>query len=532
MSDDTFAVGEVHDVSLAGLLRRSASIFGPEPAVVWPSGSLSYQELNDEANRFAHSLTALGVDRGDRLAVVSENRVEYIVAYLGAAKIGVTVVGLNIRWHPEEALTSLADTDPSALLLSRTYEPLLQELRGVLPEDLHIIHLDSTGSVHGSEPGPRDEDYRAMLDRADPAEPPILALGSDIHNILYTSGTTGYPKGAMISQRAAALRALGIAQWFGLTREDGYVGWLPLYHVAGDESLYATLLSGGRYAVLPSSDPEVMYQMIERHRLTWTILVPGTVTAFARHPARPQYDLQSLRFAAGYGDLLTEDVLREFSDTVGIPYYDAYGQTETSYLVAWYNTPPGALPTLRKCPVPLLTLRIVDETMHDVARGEVGELVARGPTLMSGYWRKPDATRAVFQGGWLHTGDLMRWNEDGTLSFADRVKALIKTGGENVYPAEVERVLATLPGVSEVCVVGVPDPEWGERVHAVIVLEPHAVLTRDAVDAACLKHLARYKRPRGVTFLTSTPLPRSTTGKIQRDAVRDVVMGKGERLHG
>ena len=511
---------DVHDLSLASLMQRSARIFSANEAVVWPSGALSYRQLNEHANRFAHGLRALGLRRGDRLAVVSENRAEYIIAYLGSAKIGVTVVGVNIRWHPKEALHSLADTDPSGLLLSRAYEPLLQELRGVLPRDLRIIHLDPREDAHV----PTDVDYSEMMAAADDREPELSALGSDIHNILYTSGTTGYPKGAMISQRAAALRALGIAQWFHLDEDDGYVGWLPLYHVAGDESLYATLLTGGRYAVLPDSAPEPMFRMIERYHLTWTILVPGTVTGFARHPARPRYDLSSLRFAGGYGDLLTGEVLQEFTDTVGIPYYDAYGQTETSYLVAWYNTPTASVPTLRKRPAPLMTLRLVDEQMQDVPDGEVGELVVRGPTLMSGYWRNPDATAEAFRGGWLHTGDLLRRNPDGTLSFADRRKSLIKTGGENVYPAEVERVLAALPGVVEVCVVGVPDPEWGERVHAVIVVQEGVTLTRAAVDAACLSHLARYKRPRGVTFLTNVPLPRSTTGKIQRDSVRAAVV--------
>lgn len=519
---------EVFEISLADVLRRSASLYASNPAVVWPAGALTYRQLNEHANRFANGVTALGLRRGDRLAVVSENRAEYIVAYLGSAKIGVTVVAVNVRWHPTEALQSLADTDPRALLLSPAYEPLLQQLRGILPRHLRIIHLDAEAAT----PTAFDVDYAHMMAGAEAQEPEALALGADVHNILYTSGTTGAPKGAMISQRAAALRAMGIVQWFGLSERDGFVGWLPLYHVAGDESLYATLLSGGRYAVLPTADPAPMFRMIERHRLTWTILVPGTVTAFARHPARTQYDLSSLRFAGGYGDLLTSAVLQEFTDTVGVPYYDAYGQTETSYLVAWFNTPPHTLPTLAKQPAPLCALRIVDEHMRDVPDGEVGQLVARGPTMMNGYWQNAAATAEVFRGGWLHTGDLMRRNADGTLSFTDRKKALIKTGGENVYPAEVERVLADLPGVLEVCVVGLPDPEWGERVHAVLVVQEGVRLTAEAVEAACLAHLARYKRPRGLTFLCNVPLPRTTTGKIQRDAVRDQVVRVARDSHG
>lgn len=518
---------DVFDISLADELRRAAQRHADTPAVVWPSGSLSYRDLDRQASRFANGLAHLGLERGDRLAIVSENRVEYIVAYLGAAKMGVTVVAINIRWHPTEALQSLRDTTPRALLLSAPYEPLLDELRALLPPAMRIIHLDSRPAPDTAS----DVPYAHLMAAVDDHEPERRALGSDVHNILYTSGTTGVPKGAMITQRAAALRAARIAHWFGLTERDGFVGWLPLYHVAGEESLYATLVSGGRFAVLPTADPLPMFHIIEAYRLTWTILVPGTVTAFAQHPARRQHDLTSLRFAGGYGDLLTPSVLEQFTTLVGVPYYDAYGQTETSYLVAWHNTPPGLLPTLRKDPTPLLALRLVDDQMADVPDGAVGELVVRGPTLMSGYWHNAEATAEVFRGGWLHTGDLLRRHPDGRLAFVDRKKALIKTGGENVYPAEVERVLAQLPGVVEVCVVGLPDPEWGERVHAVLVLEEGARLTPEAVEAACLRELARYKRPRSLTLLSASPLPRSTTGKVQRDAVRDQVIRAAADAH-
>lgn len=423
----------------------------------------------------------------------------------------------------------LSNTEPKALVLSEAFVPLLEQMRGGWPASLSVIRLDATDVV-GTGRDRSDVLFQHLMAGGDHTDPGVVVSGSDIHNILYTSGTTGFPKGAMISQRAAALRGLGIAQWFRLTDADGYVGWLPSYHVAGDESLYATVLTGGRFAVLPSSQPEAMFQMIEHHRLSWTILVPGVVQAFSRHPARSRYDLTSLRFAAGYGDLLSKEVLREFTNNIGVPYYDAYGQTETSYLVAWYNTPPGTLPTLRKHPTPLMNVRLVDDEMRDMPDGQVGELVVQGPTMMSGYWRDPDATREVFRGGWLHTGDLLVRNPDGTLTFTDRKKSLIKTGGENVYPAEVERVVSQLPGVEEVCVVGLPDEQWGEAVHAVIVVRAGQQVTREDVEAACLKHLARYKRPRGVTFLASEEIPRSTTGKIRREALLAHILGEADRV--
>lgn len=502
----------VHDVTLGGLIRRSADVFGDRTAVVWPDGAITYRDLNREVNRLAHALLKLGLRGGDRLAIVSENRPEYVVSYLAAAKIGVIVVGINIRWHPEEALHSLSASEPRALMVSGRFQSLLDEMRSRLDPTLMTIALDEGAAA-------QDLNFSHLVAGGSPEEPLVAVQGSDIHNILYTSGTTGHPKGAMISQRAAVLRGLRIAQWFGLTESDGHVGWLPLFHVGGDESLYATLVTGGCFAALPAFDPAVMFRLIEQHRLTWTILVPGTVTAFAQHPELGRHDLSSLRFAGGYADLLSDSVLEEFSSAVGIPYYDAYGQTETSYLVAWHNTPSGSLPTRRKRPAPLLDIRLVDENMRDVPVGATGEMVVRGPTLMSGYWRDPRATAEAFRGGWLHTGDLFVRHEDGTVQFRDRQKSLIKTGGENVYPAEVERVLSQLPAVQEVCVVGVPDDKWGEAVHAAIVVRPGHRLTWGEVDAACLTHLARYKRPRGVTFIEEHEVPRSTTGKIQRTAM-------------
>jgi fatty-acyl-CoA synthase len=322
---------------------------------------------------------------------------------------------------------------------------------------------------------------------------------------------------------------LRIVQYFGLGPDDRFVGWLPLYHCGGDESLYATLLSGGAFAVCPKAEPERMFTLIERHRLTWTLLLPGVITDFLNHPKRETYDLSSMRFAFGYANMMPQ-VVKELTSAVGMDYYDAFGQTETSYLVAYDRIPPGTEPSLRKTPTPFLDVRIVDDDMRELPVGEPGECVVRGPTVMSGYLDDPEATAEVFRGGWLHTGDVLVRHEDGTLSFTDRKKYLIKTGGENVYPALVEQVLAAHEAVEEVSVFGIPDPRWGETIKATVVVREGQAVTGAELADWCRGRLAGYQRPHFIEFVRSEDLPRSVTGKVLRHELAERPTDDSQRV--
>jgi acyl-CoA synthetase (AMP-forming)/AMP-acid ligase II len=254
------------------------------------------------------------------------------------------------------------------------------------------------------------------------------------------------------------------------------------------------------------------------------------ITGSLQHPRRGDYDLSSLRFAIGYANMMP-GVVAEFTAEVA-EFWDAFGQTETSFVVAYGHVPRGATPTLRKEPTPHMEIRLVDEQMRETPVGVPGECVVRGPSVMSGYLDDPDATAAAFRGGWLHTGDMLVRHEDGTLSFVDRAKYLIKTGGENVYPAEVEAAIAAHPGVQEVCVLGVPDPHWGETVKAVVALLPGQTVTRAELVAWCRERLAGYKRPRYVQFMAAADLPRSATGKLLRHELAALGVSDDERVEG
>jgi len=268
-------------------------------------------------------------------------------------------------------------------------------------------------------------------------------------------------------------------------------------------------------APLSKADSEAMFRAIERHRLSWTLLLPGVLTDFLNHPRRGNYDLSSFRFAIGYANMMP-DIIAQLTAACNIDFYDAFGQSEVSYLLAHGVSHPGERPSLRKQPAPLLDVRIVDDAMNEMPVGQPGECVVRGPSAMSGYLADPKANDDVFAGGWLHTGDLLRREPDGMLTYVDRKKYLIKTGGENVYPAEVEQVLARHPAVQEACVLGIPDSYWGETIKAVLVLRQNQQANATDIVAWCREHLASYKRPRLIEFVAPEQLPRSTTGKLQR----------------
>ncbi len=507
-------------ITLDAMFRRAFSLYADRTAVSWDGGRRSYAELGDRAWRLANALHGLGYRRGDTIAVLSETRPEYIECYAAMAALGITVATLNVRLHPAELAACLRKSKPAGLLVSDTLAPTAQKLQAEAPGIRHWI-------AFGEAPG--FDDYEHLLSASHPAEPPRVAQGGDIHNILFTSGTTGQPKGALISQQAAATRGLRLAQWFGLTERDGFIGWLPLFHCGGDESLYATFWTGGIYATFQRADVAQMFELIERDRLSWTLLLPGVITNFLDHPARGAHDLSSLRFFIGYANMMPQVVAR-LTEACHTDFYDAFGQSESSYLLAHRRSGPGEMPSLRKLPSPLMEVRIVDDDMNDVPVGVPGECVVRGPTVMSGYLDDEAANADVFKGGWLHTGDLLRWETDGTLTFVDRKKYLIKTGGENVYPAEVEAVISRHPAIQEACVFGVPDAHWGETIKAVLVLQAGQTATREEIVAWCRERLAGYKRPRYLQFVRSEELPRSTTGKLQRHELARFPLGEDQRV--
>ncbi|XVQ07704.1 class I adenylate-forming enzyme family protein [Spirillospora sp. CA-255316] len=493
-------------IGIAQVFRQSARQHAGRVAVESQDGvRLTYRDLDRLAAGVAAFLLRRGVGRGDRIAVMSDPCPEYVAVNLAGAKLGVTVVGINTRSSVGDAEYCVQDSGAKILFFDRRHREVAEAAAGTAER----VELD----LHGR--GGRPPGLGAVLESTDPASIPELGRPSDIHTIIYTSGTTGQPKGAMISQAAAAVRALRLVSWFGLTGQDAFLGWLPLFHTSGEEPLNATFLSGGRYLTFRRADPERLVEAVDDRGGTWSWFLPGMFAEFLDAARARRSRLRGLRFGGGYGNLLPARLLDDLLER-GVDFVDLFGQTESSLLVAANRIHGTGERDWKKYPAPMLDIRIVRADGSETEVDEPGECVVRGPSVMSGYLNRPEATAETFEGGWLHTGDLLVRTHDGALRFVDRKKYLIKTGGENVYPLEVEAALATHPDVAEACVIGVPDDRWGETVKAFVVPHPGRTPDRAALDTHCQSRLARYKRPRLIEFIDARDVPRSTTGKVIR----------------
>lgn len=489
-------------VTVGSLFREQVLLDGGRPALAEGQRVWSYAQLNDRVNRLVHVLAAHGVRRGDRIAVLSENRHEYIEAVLAAAKLGVLVGCQNWRQSDAELLHCLSLADPRLVLYSERLAPALGRLDLAIPSRI----------CFGAE-------YEKALALADADEPPEIADPEDGLIIIYTSGTTGVPKGAVISQRAEIMRAiLGRIEPVPVAPDDGFIAWSPMFHVSGMDHSIAAMLRGAKVTIMDGFDADKLVEIASREKIAHLTVLPGVVDrvidALKASGLRPL----SVRTVGVVADLVPPARIAELTRLVGAPYCNSFGASECGWPPASKGIiPVGVEPVrLSKEQSSYGQIRLVDEDDNEVPDGEPGECTFRGPTLFSGYWRAPDVNAHEFRGGWFHLGDVLCRNPDGTLDFVDRRKYLIKSGGENIYPAEIERVLIALPGVADVVVVRKPDPKWGEVPVAFVVRRDEAALTEEQAIAACRGQIAGYKIPREVRFVAESDLKRSASGKIIR----------------
>lgn len=495
---------------LGRVLANQAKIRPSAVAVADSTRELTYQELNASANRVANGFLARGLRRGDRIAVLSENSVEFALVLCGAAKIGVAVAALNWRFHASEIRHSIDLVSPSLLLSSRQQAGLMAaacELMGGTPP---LVYLDPGSNGSG-----------------DSGEPAVEVDGEDIATILCTSGTTGRPKAAAISHRAMVARAMVVSFDLGIGAGDTYVGWPPMFHMTGTDFFFITCILGGKFVVLPGFSPEAIVELMATETIGWLVLMPGTFDQVIELLARDARPVRGVKVVGGLADLVAPEKIAALSGFIGAPFYNSFGCTEAGALPGAGLLPPGEVPTdLAKHQSSLCDIKLVDESGEEVVDGEPGELLVRGPTVFSGYWNDPGATLEVFRDGWLHTGDVMRREENGRLTFCSRSKYLIKSGGENVYPAEVERVLIGHPDVEEAVVVRQADDRWGEVPVAVVARREDAASADELIEY-CRLRIAHYKVPSRVVFLGIGDFPRNVTGKIVREELEGhLLMGR------
>jgi fatty-acyl-CoA synthase len=489
--------------SLGALFRARARTDPERVALIEGARQVSFGELNDRVNRLAQVLAKAGVVHGDRVAMLARNAAAWVELELAAAKLGAIVAAQNWRLAPPELEHCLRLAAPRVLLVA---EPLAEAAAGL------DVALPLTITL-----GP---DYERRLARADATEPPEVASPEDGHVILYTSGTTGLPKGALISQRAFIARALVFMTELGIAAGDAFVAWAPFCHMASTDHALASLLRGNPVIVLDGYDPDALAAIVARHPLGWLLLVPGMIESFAATLRTGEIRPKGIRAIGAMADLVPRHQLAEITTLLNAPYANTFGSTETGLPPGTASLIPiGSAPTdLAKRQSSFCEVRLVDPDDREVPDGTPGECAFRGPTLFSGYWQAPETNAKDFRGGWFHMGDLFVRRDDGRLDFVDRAKYMIKSGGENVYPAEIERILLADPRVDDAVVVRKADPRWGEVPVAVVARNDDRLSAED-LYAACRRQLAGFKQPKDIRFVAFADLPRSTTGKIQRHEV-------------
>lgn len=486
--------------SVASLFLMQVRLYPHRLALVESGRRLTYGELGWRVVALAGWLERCGVKRGDRVAILSENRLEYLELFLAAAWTGAIVACQNWRLAAPELDHCLALAEPNAILVSPRHADRLAGMSAKFPTVLAlgpayeaiVTASDATGSPHELDP-----------------ECPLL--------ILYTSGTTGLPKGAVISHRAEIARNMVLRAEFGIAEEDAFVAWSPLYHMGAAEFSLGTLMAGGTVFVVDGFDTARLAEIVATERLGWLLLMPGMVGRFSAELKRAGIRAKGVKVCGVMADLVPPAEIAEVTTLLRAPYANTFGATETGCPPCSSNLiPVGVAPArLSKQQSPFCEARLVDAQDREVPDGTPGELCMRGPTLFSGYWRAPQINAVDFRDGWFHMGDVFVRNPDGTLDFVDRVKYLIKSGGENIYPAEIERVLLQDPRVADAAVVRRPDPKWGE-VPIAFVARRDDTITEDALRQLCRAQLAGYKQPKEIRFIALDDFPRSASGKIQR----------------
>jgi fatty-acyl-CoA synthase len=498
-------------VTIPGWFCAQVAARGHAVAVQQGERAVSYLELNDRVNRLVYSLAAQGLARGDRIAVLSENRCEYVEIELAAAKLGIMTACQNWRQADRELTHCLRAVEPKLLVVSERYAPTLARIDHGVPAVLTL-----------------GEDYeRALAQSNVSSEPPHLAEPEDGLIILYTSGTTGMPKGAVISHRAMVARTLIGALDRPLERDDSYLAWTPLFHMGSTDYVYSTLLRGGKVIILDGFQADAMSQVIGSERLGWlhlnSAVIERVIAQLQADGVRPK----GVKFVGVMPDLVPRAQIAALTTLMGAPFANTFGSTETGPAPASKGVIGiGVKPErLSKVQSSLCELRLVDERERDVRDGEPGEALLRTPSLFSGYWQAPEVNAEVFRGGWYHMGDVFRRNGDGTLDFVDRRKYLIKSGGENIYPAEIEAILLASRRIANAVVVRRADARWGE-VPVAFVVRRDQTLTADDVVALCRGQIANYKIPKDVIFIAEDELPRNSSGKIKRHELESRLVAK------
>jgi len=495
-----------------------------QTVLISASGTLTYDELADRTDRLANAFAERGVSAGDRVAYLGENSAAFLETLFAAGSLGAVFVPLNTRLAPPEIQFALKDSGATFLVSSTTLEPLAASgSRSTAVEHVLIVEDGSRQQREGIEFPVETEEFEEVLRSGEATRRDVAVSQEDLAVILYTSGTTGNPKGAMLTHGNLTWNAINVLTDFDISSKDVALMIAPLFHVAAlGQGALPVILKGGSIVLEQKFEPGRVLELIEEHKVTNISGVPTTFQLLCEHPTWESTDISSLRNLTCGGSAVPLRVLDAY-ETRGLAFTMGYGMTETS---PGATTLPPAYSRSKQGSGGLshfhTDVRVVDPSDQPCPPGEVGEIQVHGPNVIAEYWKRPEATASSFvhegDATWLKTGDMGYFDEDGFLFISDRLKDMIISGGENIYPAQVEQQIASLEEVAAVAVIGVEDERWGEVPRAVIVVREGHELTEAQVLGYLDGKLARYKIPKSVVFVES--MPRTASGKIRKPDLR------------
>lgn len=495
-------------------LTKREMLSGVREAIVDGDRRLGYRELNRRVNRLARYLQAMGLRHGDRCAILAYNCLEFVEVIFATAKLGLILVPLNWRLSPVELAFILSDSGAETLLFDSGFAEVVESLR----KETVIKRL----IVIGARASEGVEAYEQGLDQQPDEEPrPDQPVRLDTpHIIMYTAGTTGQPKGAILSQGASLWNAINLELDMYFNSNDRDLLVLPMFHIGGIGLFTLPMIHvGGTVVMQRTFDPAETLKLLKSEGITLFFGVPAIFLFMIQHPDFRPEAFEKVRLVMSGGAPLPVNLVRQYHEA-GIILQQGFGMSEAAPSISTLSRDLA----LKKAgsigrAVFHLEARVVDDDMNDVPVNEVGELVMRGLNMMQGYWNRPEATEEAFAGGWFHSGDLARMDEEGDLYIVERKKDMFISGGENVYPAEVENAIFELPEVAETAVIGVKDEKWGEVGKAIVVLKPGKQLAGEEILNSLKGRLAKFKVPKSVVF--TDQLPRNAAGKVLKNALRE-----------
>ena len=502
-------------MDMGQILTLAARKYPEHTALICGAERLTFREFDSRVNQLAHALLGLGLKKGDKVAALFYNSIPFVETYFAALKAGGVFVPVNFRFVGEEAAYILNQSDSRFFFFGGEFGSLVQTIRSALPK------IDFFFAA-GTPPAAGTGKYEDLLNGSPDFEPPVSLSEDDDCQIMYTSGTTGKPKGAVITHRNVLWNMFNTI--LGREEKEDEISLVvgPLYHTAALNNHFTLRVAlGGTSILVKEFDARQVLETISQEKVTVISGAPAMFHFLLNLPGKEKYDPRSVTKCTTGASILPDEtkekLFRFFPNIQGI--YDVYGCTECSPNICILK----GKDSLRKKesvgpPLPFLEVRIVDDQDQPVPANVVGELTCRGPNVMKGYYKDPEGTAEALRGGWLHTGDLARMDEEGFVYIVDRKKDMIISGGENIYPRELEEVLYRHPKIQDAAVVGIPDPLWGESVRAFVVLRKGATLREEEVVEYCKAHLASYKKPKSVVFVDS--LPRNPSGKVLKTVLR------------